>query len=213
MSGLAQDAMQYVGHGYTFGGVPAHGQWDCSSFVNKCAGMDLKSAIPGYAAGAYDGSTHGPVVMDWATWSGASTVQGPPQANDLCVWAGIGALGHIGIATDGTHMVSALSTHYGTVHTPIAGYGPAGVPVIYRRINALGGGTSTAGASLPGCIPLIWVIYYAVCQTKKCGRFMASRERRYQRRENGKRHRRRSRQATKVASWYRTRMATGTKKS
>lgn len=193
MTGIAQDALKYAGHGYTFGGVPAHGQWDCSSFVNMVVGMDLGMAIPGYNAGKYDGSTHGPVVMDWATWTGATTVSSP-QTDDLCIWAGFGALGHIGIATDTQHMISALNTHSGTVHTPIAGYGPMGVPVIYRRlVDKTGNASSSAGASLPGCMPLIWVVYYAVCQAKECRRNFSSRERRHRRREDEKRHRRRSR--------------------
>jgi cell wall-associated NlpC family hydrolase len=155
MTGIAQDALKYAGHGYTFGGVPANGQWDCSSFVNMVVGMDLGMAIPGYNAGKYDGKTHGPVVMDWATWTGATTVSSPQQ-DDLCVWAGFGALGHIGIATDPQHMISALNTHSGTVHTPIAGYGPGSVPVIYRRlVDTAGNASTSAGVSLPGCMPLI----------------------------------------------------------
>lgn len=192
MTGIAQDALKYVGHGYTFGGVPSNNQWDCSSFVNMVVGMDLGMAIPGYNAGQYKGTTHGPVVMDWATWTGATTVSSPQQ-DDLCIWAGFGALGHIGIATDPQHMVSALNTQYGTVQTPIAGNGPAGVPVIYRRLVDTSGNASTsAGASLPGCMPLIGVVYCAVCQAKECGWIVSRRQRRHRRRKDEKRHRRRS---------------------
>lgn len=159
MTGIAQDALKYVGHGYSFGGAPANDKWDCSSFVNKVVGMDLGMAIPGYNAGQYNGSSHGPVVMDWATWTGATTVSSP-QTDDLCIWAGFGALGHIGIATDTQHMISALNTHYGTVQTPISGNGPAGVPVIYRRlVDTAGNASTTAGISLPGCMPLIGIVY------------------------------------------------------
>lgn len=193
MTGIAQDAMKYAGHPYSFGGVPANDKWDCSSFVNKVVGMDLGMAIPGYHAGQFTGSTHGPVVVDWATWTGATTVSSPQQ-DDLCIWPGFGALGHIGIATDPQHMISALNTHSGTVHTPISGYGPMGVPVIYRRLVDTAGNASTgAGVSVPGCMPLIWVVYYAVCQAKECGRKFSRRERRHRRRENGTRNRRRSR--------------------
>lgn len=192
MTGIAQDAMKYAGHGYTFGGVPANGQWDCSSFVNMVVGMDLGMAIPGINAGQYKGTTHGPVVMDWATWTGATTVSSP-QTDDLCIWPGFGALGHIGIATDSQHMISALDPQYGTTQTPISGNGPAGVPVIYRRLNDTSGSSSGgAGASIPGCVPLIWVVYYAVCQAKEFRRNLSCRERRHWRREDGKRHRRRS---------------------
>lgn len=190
MSGIAQDAMKYAGHPYSFGGVPANDKWDCSSFVNKVVGMDLGMAIPGSGAGQYKGTTHGPVVVDWATWTGATTVS-TPQPDDLCIWPGFGGLGHMGIATDPQHMISALNTHSGTVHTPISGYGPIGVPVIYRRLNDATA-SSSGGLSLPGCIPLIWVIYYAVCQAKECRRKFSRSERRYRRRENGTRYRRRS---------------------
>ena len=160
---LAADAMQYAGKGYVFGGAPANGLgiWDCSSFVNWCWGHDLGGAIPGYSAGTYDGKSHGPAVINWATWSGAKTIHGPPQSSDLCIWAGIGALGHMGIATDGQHMISALNHIQGTIHTPIAGFGPAGVPVMYRRItgSATGGGGSSLGSALGGCMPLIYYIW------------------------------------------------------
>ena len=54
------------------------------------------------------------------------------------------------IATDATHMISALDTTDGTVHTPIAGYGPVGVPLTYRRLTGVaeltaGTSSSTAG--------------------------------------------------------------------
>lgn len=134
---LAQDALRYKGAGYQFGGSPANGigKWDCSSFLNWCAGHDLGMAIPGYAAGTYDGKSHGPVVVDWATWTGATTIPSP-SAGDLCVWPGIGPTGHIGIALGSGQMISALNTRDGTIQTPIQGYGPAGVPLIYRSINA-----------------------------------------------------------------------------
>ena len=135
-----------------FGGAPAGGigHWDCSSFVNWVVGHDCSMAIPGYGAGAYNGDSHGTVVLDWAVWSGAATVKSSPSRGDLCVWAGVGASGHMGIALDATHMISALNHIRGTIQSPIAGYGPLGVPVIYRSV---GGNTgSTASAAIPGCL-------------------------------------------------------------
>lgn len=165
---LAQDAMQYQGKGYVYGGAPAAGpgNWDCSSFVNWCLGHDLGHAIPGFTAGSYTGKSHGPVVLDYATWSGAQTVSGPPQASDLCVWAGVGATGHIGIAISPQTMISALNHVKGTTVTPIAGYGPAGVPVVYRRVTGTGG-----GFSLPsGCIPGMGLIYLLVMRWRHDGK-------------------------------------------
>lgn len=159
---IASDAQRYVGSGYQFGGAPANGtgSWDCSSFVNWVIGHDLGMAIPGNAAGTFTGKSHGPVVIDWATWTGCTTVPGPPQNSDLCIWAGIGALGHMGIATDASHMVSALNHAQGTIASPIAGYGPAGVPVMYRRVNASSGpGLSIGTGILSGCLPLVGLSY------------------------------------------------------
>jgi cell wall-associated NlpC family hydrolase len=147
----AADAAQYVGSRYTYGGIPAQGtgHWDCSSFVNWVVGHDCGMAIPGYAAGKYTGSTHGPVVIDWFTWSGATTVS-DPAADDIVVWPGLGTGGHIGIVVDSSHMISALNTSLGTVQTPIQGYGPGGVAAVYRRLK---GGTSGSTTALPaGCL-------------------------------------------------------------
>lgn len=152
MPDIAGAALKYDGAGYVFGGVPSHGigSWDCSSFANWSIGNDCKMAIPGYPAGSYHGQNHGPVVLDWATWTGATTIHGSPERGDICVWAGLGAAGHMGIALDATTMISALNHIKGTLKTPIQGFGPRGVAVIFRRIS----GNSSAGLSLPtGCVP------------------------------------------------------------
>lgn len=52
--------------------------------------------------------------------------------------------------------------------------------------------SSTSGSALPGCVPLIGVITYALLKTEKCGWHVSRRERRKRRRENEARHRRRS---------------------
>lgn len=156
---IVQDALTYQGSAYVFGGAPGTAKGrdagtDCSGFINMLLGRDLHMAIPGYAAGAYTGASHGPVVLSYAGWGGATTLPPgtPPSGGDLCVWPGAGALGHIGLATDSTHMISALDPEHGVIVTPIAGNGPAGAKLIYRRINGSaqggGGGTGTGtGAS------------------------------------------------------------------
>lgn len=169
MPDIAGLALRYQGAGYVFGGVPDKGigQWDCSSFVNWVVGNDAGMAIPGFAAGSYKGQNHGPVVLDWATWSGASTVKGPPSRGDLCVWPGVGATGHIGIALAGNQMISALNHIRGTVVTPIQGYGPVGVPVIYRAIS----GNSVGGASaLTGCKPAVATTASMIVYAVRCWR-------------------------------------------
>jgi hypothetical protein len=168
---IASDALRYRGAGYEFGGVPATGigHWDCSSFVNWVVGNDCDMPIPGYSAGKYHGQSHGPVVLDWATWSGASTTKSP-QRGDLVIWPGVGATGHMGIFLADNQMVSALNHSSGTVVTPINGYGPRGVANIYRSLT---GNTSTQLASLnlpSGCASLLGIgqavmVYHALRNT------------------------------------------------
>lgn len=124
-SGLAGIALQYQGHAYVFGGAPgkdgSHG-WDCSSFVNFVVGVKAGKAIPGYGPGRYDGSTHGPTTVQWAAWTGFSSVKrSDVQAGDIIVWAD-----HMGIATDANNYISAHSPAKGTTVTniPTSGLGP-----------------------------------------------------------------------------------------
>jgi NlpC/P60 family len=151
---IAMAAQSYRGRlRYVFGGAPNSGRVDCSSFVNLVLGVNLGLAIPGYKPGAYTGKSHGPVVLAYAAWAGASNVPGPPLPGDLCVWPGVGAFGHIGIAVSATEMVSALNPGSGVRQTPIQGYGPAGVPLIYRRLTGkeLGGSGVAAGTAAASC--------------------------------------------------------------
>jgi cell wall-associated NlpC family hydrolase len=150
-SRIAADAVTYAGSGYVYGGTPGtgRGNWDCSSFVNAVIGRDLELPIPGFAAGAYRGQVHGPDVLDWAAWGGVSPVSSP-VAGDLACWPGAGPDGHIGIALDDAHMISALDTQDGTVKTPIEGYGPQGVQVVFRRLNGTAPGPGQAAPSAAG---------------------------------------------------------------
>jgi cell wall-associated NlpC family hydrolase len=191
---LASDAAQYIGSGYVFGGTPAHGrgQWDCSSFINWCAGNDLGMAIPGFAAGSYHGQVHGPVVIDWASWSGCTTISKSTAASgDLVIWPGIGASGHIGVVTGSNQMISALNSSKGTVQTPIAGYGPIGIVPVYRHIN--GSSTSTLASVLSdptGCASLIpgLGLAYAVLYSSQFKRFRQSSQHAYRKGLRKKNH-------------------------
>jgi hypothetical protein len=143
---VVDEALKYRGKvPYVYGGASPRG-WDCSGFVNSVLGHDLGLTLPG-GIRHFTGQSHGPVVVQYATWSGAVTVKGPPQAGDLCVFVGLGPLGHIGFAIDGTRMISALDPQYGTAVTPIVGYGPPGAPLVYRRIKGVGSDGSVPAAA------------------------------------------------------------------
>jgi cell wall-associated NlpC family hydrolase len=112
-AGIAGIALQYVGHPYRFGGAPGvdgSKPWDCSSFVNYVVGVKAGRAIPGNAPGKYTGRSHGPATGNWAAWTGMSSVKrSQVQAGDILLW-----LGHMGIATSNTDMISALNPEKGT---------------------------------------------------------------------------------------------------
>lgn len=144
---ISGDALKYKGLGYVYGGPASRpGDWDCSSFVSYVLGHDLGLRLPGggkYGDPGYPPNAHGPVVVSYATWSGATAVRSP-QAGDLCCWVGLGTGGHIGIAISSTHMISAYDTAQGTLVTPIQGAGPSGVPLVYRRVKGVPGGVGVA---------------------------------------------------------------------
>lgn len=149
---IASDGMRYAGRGYVYGGnASAPGDWDCSSFVSYVLGHDLGLALPGGRWGqpGFPPGSHGPVVTDYAGWSGAAPVQETQAgAGDLVCWVGAGAGGHIGIVLGPGKMVSALNPQLGTLVSPITGYGPLGVNPVYRRVLAASpGGTVTTTAA------------------------------------------------------------------
>lgn len=142
---------RYKGTPYITAGANPRLGWDCSGAINWNLGHDFNMRIPGQARPGFSGKTHGPVVVDYVSWNGATTVP-DPQAGDLCIWPGIGNNGHIGMAISPTHMISALNHALGTAESPIHGSGPLGVSVMFRRITAVGG---SAGGCLPGSALII----------------------------------------------------------
>jgi peptidoglycan DL-endopeptidase CwlO len=171
MDSIAADAMKYQGVPYVWGKASPSG-WDCSGFVNYVLGHDLGFVLPGNVKD-FSGTWHGPVVAQYATWKSAGTIKGPPEAGDLCVWIGVGASGHIGIALGADRMISALDPQQGTCVTPIKGYGPAGAPLIYRRVGQVGNLTNQGILNQIGCGPqiagLILVGGYKLWQMKHTG--------------------------------------------
>jgi len=146
---VAQDALQYDGAPYIYGGAKPNG-WDCSGFVNWVLGHDLNIKLPGATKPGFNGNIHGPVVLTYANWSKAERVS-KPEPGDLCIWVGVGPAGHIGIAVSPTKMISALNPSKGTLQTPIVGMGPPGAPLIFKRVGA-------PGQLSNGCVPFIWII-------------------------------------------------------
>lgn len=128
----ASDALRYEGSGYVWGGAPGlgPGNWDCSSFANWVYGHDLGLAIPGYSAGSYTGTVHGPATGDWILWGGLTTIGhdgSVAQAGDVCVWQT-----HMGIATGSNQMISAQDPQNGTQVSGIDGFIP-GEELFVRR--------------------------------------------------------------------------------
>lgn len=122
---IAAAAVAHIGHPYVWGG------WDCSGMVSHVLSVDLGLAVPGYAAGQYQGPPpHGPVVSDYIAWRGARTIAGPPAPGDLVCF---GPDVHIGVAVSAARMVSALNPALGTQETPIAS--TASGQLIYRRVT------------------------------------------------------------------------------
>lgn len=117
-SAIANDALSYRGHAYLYGGAPGTDgkhPWDCSSFVNWVLGHDFSLAIPGYAAGSYDGSAHGPATGQYLLY-GQSIKRAAVQAGDLCVYET-----HMGIAISNSQMISAETESRGTRVSTIDG--------------------------------------------------------------------------------------------
>lgn len=147
---IAQDALQYQGLvPYVWAGANPDG-WDCSGFVNWVLGHDLNMTLPGSTKAGFAGTSHGPAVTAYAGWSRAKTIIAP-EPGDLCIWVGVGARGHIGIAISPTQMISALNPALGTTVTKIQGAGPAGAPLIYRRVLQ-------TGSLSNGCVPFLWML-------------------------------------------------------
>jgi cell wall-associated NlpC family hydrolase len=135
---IAATALQYQGHAYRFGGSPGRDgsqPWDCSSFVNFVIGIKLGMQIPGYSAGGYDGSSHGPPTGVWGVWNGLTHVsRADVQSGDLVVW-----LNHMGIAISNSQMISALNASTGTKVTAIDGYGNGPILCYGRYGKRIGG--------------------------------------------------------------------------
>lgn len=134
-STVANTALKYAGSRYVWGGAPGTAAGvdqgtDCSGFVNMVVGRDLGLAIPGYGAGKYNGSTHGPTTLSYLGWGGVPGItRAQLQAGDLVVWQT-----HMGIALGGDQMISALDTQDGVKVTSIENGSPTGEVLFCKRL-------------------------------------------------------------------------------
>ena len=125
---IAQAATKYVGHAYKYGGAPGLNgtdPWDCSSFVNWVLSHDMHLPIPG---GSWNPSNHGPATGSYSSY-GKSIPRANVSAGDLCLWAT-----HVGIALNGSQMISALNEKLGTQITGIENGGPQGEGLTIRMV-------------------------------------------------------------------------------
>jgi cell wall-associated NlpC family hydrolase len=133
-SGVANDALQYEGDPYIWGGADFPRGGDCSGLGNDVVGRDLGLAIPGFPSGKFSG--HGPVTGQWFSWRGLTTVsQSDMQPGDIVCW-----LSHMGIAVSTTHIISALNPSLGVRETTIAGASPGAEPMRIGRLKQISSG-------------------------------------------------------------------------
>lgn len=118
---IANSSLQQIGFAYKWGAAPITGATDCSGWANMIVGWINRRAIPGFAAGTYNGQTHGPNTIAWLAWNGCYRIPlAQARPGDLAVWQT-----HMGIIVDnGQHMVSDLNPSLGTQETTIQGASP-----------------------------------------------------------------------------------------
>jgi cell wall-associated NlpC family hydrolase len=117
---IAAAAQASIGHAYEFGGAPgtdgSH-PWDCSSAVNYWTAVDCGLPIPGFPAGRYNGSEHGPPTGAWLLWGYLQHVNRKDViAGDILVYQT-----HMGVAVSNTDMISAQTPASGTRESTIDG--------------------------------------------------------------------------------------------
>jgi cell wall-associated NlpC family hydrolase len=140
---IASDALSHNGQPYLWNGHPGQ-DWtqpvDCSSFANGVIGLDMGMTIPGFPAGSYKGTTHGPNTLAWLASIGTVVSHIPRsalQAGDIACWQT-----HMGIAISNSQMISAQDPENGTSVSGIDGFIPGEV-LVCLRLRALASGNPT----------------------------------------------------------------------
>jgi hypothetical protein len=164
---LVQVALDEVGHAYRFGGVPGKwflDPWDCSSYVNSMWGGFGGQAIPGYPAGTYDGSQHGPSTIGWLNWQGqgvGSIDRALCSAGDIPCWRT-----HMGFAISNTEMISAQTPQAGTQKSGIDGF-IQGEALTILRMTIVGPGGITLPIPPIGSSHAVEAVARGVAQSSK----------------------------------------------
>ena len=142
---VVNEALNSIGHQYLYGGAPGvNGDqpWDCSSCVNDNVGRVNGLAIPGYAAGSYDGSVHGPSTIGWLDAQGGvvgSIDRSLAEGGDIACWRT-----HMGMFVNHDEMVSAANPSQGTIRSFVDGF-IQGEQLVVLRLAHFGPG----GITLP----------------------------------------------------------------
>jgi cell wall-associated NlpC family hydrolase len=132
---IAAAALKYQGAGYTFGGNASRvGDWDCSSFVSYVLGHDIGMSLPGggrWGSPGYPPHAHGPVAASYKLFGNAINRQ-QLGAGDIVAWNT-----HVGIAIDGSRIISARTPSEGTGISTIDGTSNSiGETPAFRRVAA-----------------------------------------------------------------------------
>lgn len=146
---LVTVALASAGHCYLWGGaagIDGTGCWDCSGAVNNWVGAQAGQPIPGFPAGTFDGTQHGPSTLGWLAWQGqgvGSIDRSQVRGGDIMCWQT-----HMGLAISSDEMVSAANPAQGTIRSGIDGF-ITGEQLVCLRLAGIGPG----GITLP--IPVI----------------------------------------------------------
>jgi hypothetical protein len=106
--------------------------------MNWVIGHDSGMAIPGYSAGSYNGTAHGPATGSWLLWSGVTGITAAnAQPGDLVV-----GVTHMGMVTSPGNYISAHDPAEGTTVSPVSEF--PDVARFYKRLNAVSAAAASA---------------------------------------------------------------------
>ena len=141
---IAAAAEGSIGHAYFYSGAPGtdgKAPWDCSSAVNYWTAVMCGLPIPGFPAGSWTGTTHGPPTGAWLLWGYLQHIKRADIiAGDILVYQT-----HMGVAISNTEMISAEDPKDGTRKSSIDGMTSSLGEILFARrypqnVTSPGGG-------------------------------------------------------------------------